>query len=956
MIIPLATYRVQFNRNLRFRDSLALLPYLTGLGITHLYASPIFRARPGSQHGYDVTDPTQLNPELGTREDFDTLAEELKRNGINILLDIVPNHMAANSENPWWTDVLENGSSSRYASYFDINWDPAQHHATPLVSARLDQEERVLLPILGAPYGTVLENQELELVYEPEGFFIRYYEAKLPVDPSSYPTILRHGLEQWEGSLWPEHPAVVALAELVVAFDRLPPRNARDWDALSVRLREQKELKKRLRELCQIHPEISEQIRQSLEAFRGRKGDAHSFDLLDSLISQQPYVLAFWKVAREKINYRRFFDVSDLVGLRVEDEEVQNATHSLIYELVESGAVTGLRVDHIDGLYDPQLYLERLRAAAPDSYLVVEKVLLDNESLPRSWPVSGTTGYDFLCAVNNLFVNGAGLDDLTRIYARFTGITSSFNDVVYEQKKRMIDQLFAGEVLALGLHLSLLAEGDRYARDLSTSELRQALIELTACMPVYRTYIRDQSIPPRDYAFLQKAFEEARRRNPEISPGVFDFLEQVLLLRVPEGSSEDLRAEWQRFVMRWQQLTGPVTAKGVEDTALYIYNRLVSLNDVGGSQRAISPEEFHRFNASRRARWPVTMNATSTHDTKRSEDVRARINVISEMPAEWTRAVLRWRRANRPFQVECGGRTIPDSNDEYLIYQTLVGAWPIYEGEIPSFRERIEHYVVKAAREAKTQTSWLRPDERYETCLVNFVRAILTDGPQNQFLPEFLKVQKKVAYYGAINSLSQVLLKIASPGVPDFYQGSLLWDFSLVDPDNRRPVDFESRLNFLDELHGWKAHDRSGPVEALLSDWQDGGVKLYVTYKGLRFRHARPELFIEGDYLPLMPEGLRRENVVAFARRRQDQWVIAAVPRLLSRLSTQEKMPFGKPTWRDTVLRLPHGAPSKWFNVLTGEYIAASPQNQLIEVHRLFQRFPVALLSAEGGLSEQSVS
>ena len=943
MRIPVATYRVQFNRDFRFEDARALLPYLSAVGVTDLYASPIFRARAGSQHGYDITCPTSLNPELGTPEEFDRLLAALSAHEMGLVLDIVPNHTAASSENPWWTDVLENGPSSSFAPYFDINWDPAQHVATPPASARLDREEQILLPVLGAPYGEVLENQEIQLSYANGGFFIGYYSVRLPVDPSSYPAILQQGFEQWAASLWPDHPAVQSLRALIEDFGRLPPRDARQWEMLELRRRERGPLKRRLCELSQEHPEIGEQIRNALEYYRGRKGDPRSFDPLDQLLAAQTYVLAYWKVAREKINYRRFFDVSDLVGMRVEDEEVHRATHAFIYRLVAEGKATGLRIDHIDGLYDPQVYLERLRAAAPDAYVVVEKILLDNEMLPRAWPVSGTTGYDFLGLVNNLFVHPGGLDDLTRLYTRLNGLPL-FEEVVYEQKKRVLGDLFAGEMLALGLHLGLLADEDRYARDLSSGELRQALVEVTACLPVYRTYVRDSDVASRDFDWIQRALRDAAARNPSISPAVFQFLANVLLLRLPTGASGAMRSGWTRFVMRWQQLTGPVMAKGVEDTALYVYNRLISLNDVGGRQTAVPPEEFHQANAARRARWPATMNATSTHDTKRSEDVRARINVLSEMPAEWSRAVGRWRRIVRPLVPRHEGKPAPDANAEYLIYQTLLGAWPFHEDEVPQFRERMASYVRKAAREAKVHTSWLSPDESYENCLVEFLNALLAPG-ENAFLREFLPFQRRVAFYGAVNSLAQVLLKMVSPGVPDFYQGSVLWDLSLVDPDNRRPVDFHGRTGPLDELRRW---DAAGPAElasTLLRNWQDGSPKLYLTYQALRCRRANPGVFLEGDYQPVKPEGLRADHVVAFTRHRNGDWLLAAVPRLVSRFSAGERWPLGRTAWRDTVLPLPEGAPRSFRNRLTGETVTANAAGTL-EMHAVLNRFPVALLTS----------
>jgi|HigsolmetaAR201D_1030396.scaffolds.fasta_scaffold04320_2 malto-oligosyltrehalose synthase len=943
--IPVGTYRVQFNKYFRFRDAINLvIPYLEGLGITDLYASPIMKARTGSLHGYDVTDPSVLNPELGTKEDFEELVRELQARNIGVLLDIVPNHMAASSENPWWTHVLENGSSSPYATFFDINWEPTRTEPKHVDSLMVSQDERIFLPILGASYGTVLENQELELIHERDGFFIRYYAAKLPVDPWSYPMILRPGFDEWANRVGVESPAAQELCILLEAFERLPHRASTDWEMLEARSRDLADLKRRLWELRETYPEIAAYIQSRLEFYRGTKGDPRSFDPLDRLLSEQPYILAYWRVAREKINYRRFFDVSELIGLRAEDPQVHQATHELIYELVRSGKVTGLRIDHVDGLYDPAEYLSRIQENVPGTYVVVEKILQSDEVLPASWPVAGTTGYDFLGVLNNVFVRPQGLRDLEKLYTRLTGVNVPFEEIVYRQKKRIIEQLFAGEMLAMGLHLGLLAEQDRHARDLSPQELRQALMEITACLPVYRTYIRTFEVSDHDRKYLARAFAEARGRNPDITPEVFDFVESILMLRFSLYATDEMKERALRFVMRWQQLTGPVMAKGLEDTSLYVYNRLVSLNDVGGRQQAVSPQQFHEFNMNRAHCWPATLNATSTHDTKRSEDVRARINVLSEMPAEWTRRVLKWRRWNRVHKKECGGTISPDANDEILIYQTLIGAYPLDPAEMATFRDRVCGYIIKAAREAKVLTSWLSPDHEYERCLVDFVTALLEESPENQFLADFLTIQKRVAYYGAINSLSQVLLKIVSPGIPDFYQGSVLWDFSLVDPDNRRPVDFVRRMNLLEEMQSWKDENLSQLVQSLWDNWQDGGIKLYVTYKAMRFRHDHRELFLHGNYLPIVPEGMRREHVLSFAREYQGQWVIAVAPRLVSRLSSTERLPVGRQIWRDTLLPLPPGAPARWMNVLTGEKIVALA-GRALEMHSVFQRFPGALLT-----------
>ncbi|MDX2150866.1 MAG: malto-oligosyltrehalose synthase [Bryobacteraceae bacterium] len=921
---PAGAYRVQFNARYGFKDALDSLPYIAGLGVTHLYASPILQARQGSTHGYDVTNPLRLNPELGSPNDFDALVAALAAQGMKLLLDIVPNHMAASSENPWWTDVLENGPSSPYATYFDIDWEPA----------RGSTEEKVLLPILGSTYGSVLENQELIPAYENGAFVIRYYEARLPVDPSSYPAILGPS---------PAYAELPALADLIASFERLPPRQSSDFVNLEARARESRALKEKLAALHAESGAVRAAFVAALNRLRGRKGEPESFDELDALLSAQTYVLAWWKAAGEKVNYRRFFDVSELVALRAQDDAVHEETHRLIYQLVREGKVHGLRIDHIDGLYDPHAYLDRVRAGTPGAYLVVEKILTGHERLPDGWPCDGTSGYDFLGAVNNLFVSRPGLENLDNLYRRLVGVDIAFEDIEYEQKKRVMKVLFAGEMLALAAHLALLAEQDRHARDLGPNELRRALIEVNACLPVYRTYARDERMSDADRAVLLHALEHARRRNTTIAPEVFRFLEQILLLRFPRRFTAQQRTDALAFVRRWQQLTGPVTAKGVEDTTLYLYNRLISVNDVGGRQEPVSPEEFHAFNCQRQKAWPATMNATSTHDTKRSEDVRARLNVLSELVAEWTRRVVKWRRWNRIFKTEIDGVPAPDANDEYLVYQTLVGAWPLDDAELPQLPDRIREYMRKAVREGKRNSSWLTPNEPYEEALMKFVTGLLRDENGNPFLDDFLPLQRRVAFHGALNSLSQTLLKIASPGVPDFYQGTALWDLSLVDPDNRRPVDYRIRANVLEEIASWRADAALPLVDVLLQNWRDGGVKLYTIIKAMAQRRRDPDLFTVGEYLPIQPTGTRADNVVAFARRREDRWALSAVPRLLARLQTQERMPFGRPHWRDTALPLPEGAPRQWLNVYTGERVHASLSGSL-DVHRVLRSFPVALL------------
>jgi (1->4)-alpha-D-glucan 1-alpha-D-glucosylmutase len=893
-----------------------------------------------------VTDPTQLNPELGTAQEFESLVQELKPHEMGLLLDIVPNHMAASSENSWWTDVLENGQSSRYAPYFDIDWRLTKGTV----------ENKLLLPILGGPYGSVLENQELVLGLDEGGFCLRYYQTRLPIQPKSYRAILAYRIDTVKTALGKSHPAFHALVDLIDAVQRLPGKRANDREKAAQRHRDEEGVKQRLWHLYLSHPEMKTFLDDNMRMFNGTKGDPTSFDLLDRLIADQAYRLSFWQVARENMNYRRFFDISDLVCVRVEDPQVFEATHNLILELVKNGKVTGLRADHIDGLYDPLGYFRMLQGRiAPSSsfYVLAEKILVGDETLREEWPVSGTTGYEFAKSVNGVFVDRKGITSLDRIYARFTGSRLAFPDLVYQQKKRVMEQLFGGEVRTLAHGLRLLAEQDRHMCDVPVQTLLQALVEVTACLPVYRTYIREIQVSPQDRPYIEVAVEEAKRRNAHLGTPVFDFLRRVLLLDVPSSFPTEQGEAWLRYVRRWQQFTGPIMAKGLEDTSLYVYNRLVSLNEVGGDPGAqrLSVDAFHQHNAASRAGWPYTLNATSTHDTKRSEDVRARINVLSELPQAWAKGLNRWSRWNRAKKRRVNGKSVPDPNEEILLYQTMIGAWPFRGAEVPAFKERLKAYVVKAAKEAKVHTSWIDPNPDYEHALGAFVDAIFKTSNQDKFLTDFLKFQKRIAFYGAFNALGQVLLKIGSPGVSDFYQGTELWDFSLVDPDNRRPVDFKKRIRLLEDLRRLETEGLLPVVSELLGRWEDGQIKLFITSKALECRRNQSTLFLEGDYVPLYASGRRKEHVCAYARRQGEVWIVVAVPRLLTRLLPQGKLGLGQGVWGTGRLVLPREAPERWQNILTGEMVRATPafRRKVLPLKTVFQRAPVALLS--GGLN-----
>lgn len=948
--IPASTYRLQFHRRFRFEHAAALVPYLEALGITDLYASPIFQARRGSSHGYDVTDPTRLNVELGEEEDFDALVKALADRGMGLLLDIVPNHMAASVENRWWTDVLENGQGSPFAGFFDIDWH----------SPKKALDGKVLLPILGGPYGRMIEEQELSLRLEKGGFTVHCHAVRLPVSILSYPRILSLRISSLEETYGPDHPSFRELWDLITTMEHLPKIAAPDAESARDRYAAEEGIKERLLRLYTERHEIREHIDETLRMVNGRKGDPASFDPLDRILSEQHYWLSFWRLANEEINYRRFFAVSDLVSLRVEDPRVFDASHDLILRLAREGKVTGLRVDHVDGLYDPHGYLVRLMqrltgseadAPAAGFYVLVEKILGEGEMLPPEWPVHGTTGYDFLNALNGVFISARGMKALDESYARFIGVAPDFRETVYRSKKLVMDSLFAGEMHSLGQHLGRLAEQDRYARDLPLKELRAALIEVTACFPVYRTYARSPELSARDIRHIAKALKWAQQRSTEASTPVFDFLRRVLLLETPPSLAGNEREEWLRFLMRWQQFTGPIMAKGYEDTSLYVYNRLVSLNEVGGDpcSTGVSVGAFHGRCEITAGRRPYSMNATSTHDTKRSEDVRARINVLSEVPEEWEKRLQQWSRQNAGKKRIVNGIATPDPGEEILLYQTLLGAWPLRTEELPELPARIENYMVKAMREAKVHTRWIRHNIPHEGAVKEFVASLLADpSPETSaFLADFLPFQRKVAHYGAINSLAQLLLKIAAPGVPDIYQGTELWDFSLVDPDNRRPVDYPRRARLLQELMTTEGQAPAPFARGLLSSWEDGRVKLFVTCKALSFRRERKELFLDGAYVPLAVTGGLKEHALAFARKRGDAWAIAAVPRLVTRLAPPGEFPVGLAVWgARTAVRLPAEAPGRWQNVFTGEILHAAGGDgaKLLHLHAVFHEFPLALL------------
>ncbi len=843
--IPSATYRLQFNPEFTLPHAAELAGYLRELGISHGYASPLFEARAGSSHGYDVCRFDRINPNLGARTDAGRFTSRLSKNGLGLVLDFVPNHMAANISNCWWCDVLEKGRASKFASFFDIDWE------------RQDSRSKILLPVLEDDYEKVLRSGKLRLVLENGKAFVSYCNHRFPL------------------------------------------------------------------------------ASESLHLIGGRP--RHSPNALRALLDMQHYQLASWREAATRINYRRFFDVSDLVSLRMELPEVFAAAHAFVFRLIDQDKVNGLRIDHPDGLWDPKEYFGRLRRKSPRQiYVVAEKILSPGEHLPGDWPAHGTTGYDFLNSVNGLFIDGKNEAAFDRIYRGSSGVKTDFATVAYQSKKQVLETSFGSEVTALTRRLRSIAM--ELGRNCADSDLRAALVETVACFPVYRTYIREGTvkIPANERRLIEQALQEAAHRNPRVDRPAIKLLRDVLLLRTA------LAKPARRFVMRFQQLTAPVMAKGVEDTAFYRYHRFVSLNEVGGSPKrfGVSVEEFHEHNRYTRQHWPHSMLATATHDTKRGEDVRARLNVLSEMPDEWREAVSRWSRLNARHKTVVGDQSSPDANDEYLLYQTLVAAWPSEDqslSALENFRERISSYMLKAIREAKLHTSWTQPNPEYESAVTRFVEKILWDDP---FLADLRKFQQKIAFFGTFNSLAQVLLKITSPGVPDFYQGTELWDLSLVDPDNRRPVDFEFRRRLFSGI------DNASPGE-LLDNWRTGQIKMFVMQRALEFRRGHAAPFEKGDYLPIAAEGAAARNLIVFARAWRRRVVMTIVPRFVfSLMKGVEKPPVGMDVWKDTRLVLPHAFDAKQFrDVFTREQVHANPRE--LKVSETLKNFPLALLRSE---------
>lgn len=879
---PAATYRLQLRPGFGFEEAASLVPYLRDLGISHLYPSPYLQAVKGSTHGYDVVDPTRVNEELGGPISHAWLCETLQKEGLGQLVDIVPNHMAiAERENPWWRDVLENGRSSLYADYFDVDWDISGERRT----------DKILLPVLGDQYGRVLQAGEIRLIRSGGVFTLSVYDRSFPLDPSSLGDLLSRAAEDCPSEL---------LAFLAECHRVLPSAGETNKIKKKRRSRDKRVLAMLLGRLFGENLPAAAAADREVARLNSHRDDLHA------LLEEQTYRLAFWRTANRELGYRRFFDIKELAGLRIEDEEVFDAVHSLPLAWARKGWVQGFRVDHPDGLRDPGGYFRRLQRASPADWIVAEKILVPGEDLPPEWPVSGTTGYEFLNLLNGLFVEGGNRGKMTALYEEFTGQKASFPQTAAECKRLVLTELLASEVSRLVSLFAEVCEGHPTHRDYTRRELETALTETAVFLPVYRTYLTEDGGEGegRDKKYIEEALSAAGAERPDIDPELVSFLKGLLLLQIP-GSLE------MELAIRFQQLTGPAMAKGVEDTALYRFCPLPSLNEVGGDPQrfGVTLEEFHAGCVRLAEKHPLGLLATTTHDTKRSEDVRARISVLSEVPDLWREALGRWSERTAPFRKD----GVPDRNTEYLFYATLAGAWPIE-------KERLSAYMLKAVREAKGHTSWRRPEEAWEALLKEFIEGALECTPFREDLENFVS---SIRTPGRINSLAQTVIKMTAPGIPDIYQGTELFDLSLVDPDNRRPVDFGRRRRLLAELPGLSP-------EKIAADEEDGIAKLLVIQKSLDLRRRRPDLFgPRAAYRPLYARGAEKDRVVAFLR---GEGAATVAPRLSARVGG----------WKDTLLELPGG---RWTDLLTGEERGGGS----VSLSSLLNRFPVALLEKREG-------
>lgn len=960
--VPVALYRLQFSQKFTFNDAYAIVDYLHTLGISHIYASPFLKARAGSPHGYNIVDHNALNPEIGTEAEFNTFVARLHAYRMGLIIDFVPNHMGVGGDdNAWWLHVLENGESSVYAAFFDIDWHPAN----PALN------NKILLPFLGDHFGAVLENGELRLEYDREKgtFAIRYYDHLFPIDPHTYPQILELEITR-SAEQYANTDRFQALTQYIAECKALPRRTELSPNRRDQRHQGVEKCKHHLTELCLNYPEIYNMILVNVACFNGDIAQPSSFNRLHHLLETQAYRLSYWKVATEEINYRRFFDINELAAVRMENDVVFDMTHQYLRRLIHNEQINGIRIDHPDGLTDPCTYYHQLQNLIRQEQehlshqnkavfcLWIEKILASFENPPADWPVSGTTGYDAAFSLNGIFVRRQSERQFDRIYSRFIGLNLNFEDLLYDRKKLVIHHILSSELTVLANLLNRIAQTNRHTRDFTFQALRNAVSEVVAYFPVYRTYIIDEKISEVDLRYLHWAIARAKKNNPASDILIFDFIERLLTMTHLDDYSVNIRRRIIQFVLKFQQYTAPVMAKSLEDTTFYIYNRLISLNDVGFNTCAFgtSVTAFHQANKQRLDNWPYSMVTTSTHDSKRSEDVRSRINVLSEIPNEWQRYLNRWNRLNSSKKRLIDNERAPSRNDEYLIYQTLIGAWP--PGELDSealkaFHLRIETYMLKAVREAKLHTSWINPNNAYEEALCYFIKALLENPEHNAFLTDFLPLHQRISRYGFFNSLSQTLLKLTVPGIPDIYQGNELWTFNLVDPDNRRPVDyFQRRFALQTIIRQYEVCEKlSDFTRYLLEQIDNGHAKLYLTWRILTLRNQFPQLFEHGKYANLAVQGSKTDHVCAFARLFEEKEIIVvAVREFTSLMVTDNDLPIGHSIWEDTMIKAPeNGCVKKYRNVFTNEEVSRKTigDQSFFYAADILNSFSVGLLVSE---------
>jgi (1->4)-alpha-D-glucan 1-alpha-D-glucosylmutase len=927
-MIPRATYRLQLHKDFGFEAAAHIAPYLQALGISHVYLSSYLKARAGSRHGYDIVNHGEINPELGDETAFHGFVAALQAHGLRQLLDFVPNHMGVfGADNPLWLEVLEWGPDAVHAGWFDIEWDPERRYL----------HDKLLVPLLAHQYGRELEHGMLRLRFDPEqgSFAVWAYDThKLPIWPPHYAQILADG--------------DLKLEQLADAFAWLP-----NWRRQMPQ--RAAELKVQLAAAASAGEEVRQALQRALARFEGRPGEPESWQVLHQLIQQQHWRVAHFRVAADDINYRRFFNINDLAGLQMELPEVFDHAHRRVLALVKDGTLDGLRIDHVDGLGDPKAYLRRLqrRVSARHRehfYLVVEKILSSHETLREDWPIDGTTGYDFLNQVLSMLVDQSAERAFDATYLDFTSERRAFGDIVRLCKLHIIENELASELNMRARDMARLARQNPRTADFTHNLLRRALKELIACFPVYRTYIDGQGAPDSaDQRDLSRALSAARRNETEIHPSAFDFLERVLSGRlVDQPRSGFSHQALLRAVTRFQQYTGPVVAKALEDTAFYRYNRFVALNEVGGDPERFGSTiaAFHRANQQRAQHWPHAMLTTSTHDTKRGADARARLAALSEFAPEWAQQLPVWSRILRGPAEQTEALERPDRNTEYLLYQLLLCSWPceclaVNGGDtapLAAYADRVRTVMIKSVREARVHTNWAFPDDDYEQSVLALIDAALVGNRSGPFLSAFLPLARRVAESGVHNSLVQIVIALTAPGVPDLYNGAELWDLSMVDPDNRRPVDYTLRARMLAQLTEELRADRAACMQRLLGEWHDGCVKLATIVTLLEHRRAQRELYENGDYQPLQISGVRADELCAYARSAGEQRLLVAVARFPRRRQAQD---FDEAT----AVELPPSLQRlQWRELLTG--VNHTPQGERLPATALFKSLPVAVLVA----------